>query len=531
MKKLFSLLLAVILILPMGACAEEGGENMAKYLYNDVEAPDINEVWDRKTYPYATMLIVDTNAIIDTNGADWAESVIFSTAPLYHEGKWGKPAVVAGDTAVCYESKTGVWQKLYTWNPSVDSTYAVFESQAFWTNYNHLDADGELVLAATPPILVDSKLSVSVKTAAEGKMLYGSKELPPLPEMTEEQKAQYPYVFLWYHTILGIYKAYALSDVSYVVDDGAWCIDLSAKHLRMKWYPGSDSNQPDADWSGWSENTDEATAIWDTTIYVGTVDWANFDVMNEDGTVRLHASEPSIYGARFVCTGLTSTEKVYQVKAWCYPAGMDYWTAPATWESVLFAGTYYSVFAPFTDLLPGTEYEVYAVIYANDVATEHNAATTFTTVASEEETVQAIVLCNDVTSSGFTARLFVEGLDSGTEYTAEFAVYRNDASGVIYKDVTFTGEEGFKVYSCAFDGLLPNTTYVVAVDLYPTDTGVIVAHCEREVTTLEGVPVVVDSFPLGFASGLCGLPITEDNADYNTWAQGHIVGAAMRKAL
>ena len=40
-----------------------------------------------------------------------------------------------------------------------------------------------------------------------------------------------------------------------------------------------------------------------------------------------------------------------------------------------------------------------------------------------------------------------------------------------------------------------------------------------------------DSFLLGFASGLGCTAATKDGAEYNSWAQGYIVGSALRKAL
>jgi len=520
MKKLFSLLLAVILILPMGACsAEKGGESMANYLYNGVELPELPEMTAEQKKQYLYLFIRKVNdrywviALSDVNYVDgyfgWSVS---------HNSKFLMVAFVPGSTDWVSDSWTE--READYWSPESDSTWVVHVE---WANFDVLNEDGTVYLHASNPILADSKLSVSVAQM----MSYNGTELPDINGVWD--KETYPYAL--------IAKGGTESRRLYLSTVPLY----TTGYGRVNATEGGSATQYIASytlyWLKMAEQIGSFSAGELLATNVTSFEWANYVVLNKDGSVHLAASEQPVVvetavQAVFACSDLLSTDNVYQVKAWCYPKGMDYWTAPATWESYLFAGPIQTMTATFTGLLPGTEYEVYACIYANGEATEHNAHTTFTTDASEEETPQAVVQYNDLTATSFTAWLFVQGLTSGTEYTAEFALYRRDASGVVYKDVTFTGEDGFKAYSCEFTDLLPNTTYVVAVDLYPTDSGEVVAHREREVTTLEGVPVVVrDSFPLGFASGLCGVPITESNADYNTWAQGHIVGAAMRKAL
>jgi len=394
----------------------------------------------------------------------------------------------------------------FTGTPSINTTYYLHKSNA----------------------IVGSKLSVSVAQMMDYDDATG------LPELPDRNKEIHPYALI---------HSTSLNSTRHLIFSG--CQIRQDVTVLEEVTPNN--------WVHYI--ADEGDESWifiessDTTAYtsgLAGIWWANYDVyhVSNDALYRA-ASEPVVIGncvtentatINFTCKDLLSTDAVYHIKAWCYPKGMDYWTAPATWESDLFAGPTHSESVTFTGLLPGVEYEVYAVIYGTDGATEHNAVTTFTTVASEEETPQAVVQYNELTATSFTAWLFTQGLEAGTDYTAEFSVRPKDTSidttPVIYKDVYFTGEDGFKAHSCEFTGLLPNTTYTVNVDLYPSDGSASIIACDCEVTTLEGVPVVVrDAFPLGFASGLCGLPITEADADYNTWAQGHIVGAAMRKAL
>lgn len=100
----------------------------------------------------------------------------------------------------------------------------------------------------------------------------------------------------------------------------------------------------------------------------------------------------------------------------------------------------------------------------------------------DEEKVEGTVFCNSITDTSAMAWLTIKGLDSNTEYTAEFAVYRNDATGVLEEVLTFTGSDNIQY--CEFTGLLPETDYVLAVNVYPTH-GESVYFGECEFTTLE----------------------------------------------
>lgn len=526
MKKL-AILLAFLLLLPMGACSQEGGGTMANYLYNGVELPDINEVWDKETYPYAAIQV----------SAFSGYRLILLDSPVYrgvdNDGSLGcfAPANTSREVYSQRYNPDAMWD-FYSDNSNSDKTEPSRMGTIFWTSHDILNEDGTVYLEASIPILADSKLSVSVKTAAEGKMFYNDRELQPLPEMTEEQKEQYPYL----HSA-GDSWIFALSDVNYTIASdyitapATWSLSRNPKCLIVAYDTTSGRWTTDY-WMEVENGYGPDRTFVGTKTTVSIVKWANFDVLNEDGTVFLHASEPSAYGADFTCSDLLSTETVYQVKAWCYPKGMDYWTAPVTWESGLFAGTEQTVSATFPNLLPGTEYEVYACIYADGKATEHNAHTTFTTAASEEETPQAVVLCNQVTENSFTAWLLATGLDSSKEYTAVFEAFENDVTSTGHKTLTFS--DSVASQSCAFTGLKPNTDYVVYVDLYLTDGGERVFTGECAVTTLEGEIVSGydrDSFLLGFASGLGCTAATKDGAEYNSWTQGYIVGSALRKAL
>ena len=515
MKKLFSLLLAVILILPMGACAE-GGENMANYLYSGVELPELPE-WDKTKYPYAIIRYIEAS-----NGK--GDRYLFYALPyVNYKDRYGWEISISNSdlyaSCLYYPDEDVTWGNLSEteWNYT-----PCMVSDIIWTNFDVLNEDGSIYLEASIPILADSKLAVSVAQM----MSYNGTELAEVPEWDKET---YPYALITrddffygesqYNLRLSTMPLSVLGTSRIVrlgaAEDGSVILDAGGVA------PGV--------WGGeLQEESFEAGGEVGTT---SALVWANFDVL-KDGTLYLKASEPTAIEtavvAFFSCKDLISTDKVYRIKAWCYPKGMDFWTAPVTWESDLFAGPSHSESVTFTGLLSDTEYEVYACIYANGTATEHNAHTTFTTAASEEETLEAVVMCNQVTENSFVAWLLAIGLDSSKEYTAVFEALENDETSAGSK--TFTFSRSSVSQSCAFTGLKPNTDYVVYVDLYTEDRLVFSGECE--VTTLEGeISYDRDSFLLGFASGLGCTAATKDGAEYNSWAQGYLAGCALRRAL
>lgn len=132
---------------------------MANYLYNGVEAPDINAVWvDKATYPHAYMA---------TNHADYyflflstvSVNVITSGGGFYAYGK-------ANGSCICYSSNVGK-----EWERKEDEDATIVEGEEsmhvsmmlVWSNtdvyHRKLDGsgdDGALYIAASDPVPVDS---------------------------------------------------------------------------------------------------------------------------------------------------------------------------------------------------------------------------------------------------------------------------------------------------------------------------------------------------------------------------------------
>jgi hypothetical protein len=102
---------------------------------------------------------------------------------------------------------------------------------------------------------------------------------------------------------------------------------------------------------------------------------------------------------------------------------------------------------------------------------------------------EAIMGWRATSGTGYVSGTFI-GLEPLTDYTATFEVYYNGKPTGVTASVSFTSGEG------------------IAVNGYDRD-----------------------SFLLGFASGLGCTAATKDGAEYNSWAQGYIVGSELRKAL
>lgn len=244
------------------------------------------------------------------------------------------------------------------------------------------------------------------------------------------------------------------------------------------------------------------------------------------------ASETTI---TFTCSNLNETDSVYKIAAWCYPKGTSYLDAPYAYTSVLFAGVEHSEKWILRELTPGVEYDLYASILVDDVATDHNALVTFTTDGMPELDFSNATLTAESVSVEYT-EVSVKLAYSGLPYDA-------DGKSVTFRIVGETDEgdeasvrkitSGSGTVRGYFDDLEPLTDYTATFEIYYNGepTGV---TAEVEFTTGEELPVGGydrDSFLLGFASGLGATAATKDGAEYNSWTWGYIVGSELRKVL
>ena len=541
MKKLFSLLLAVILILPMGACAE-GGETMANYLtFSSPEPFTIStaSTWSGDTDPkwsgtmeYSTDTVnwtewESTETVLSSSLHGWAHRIYIrgvgnSTIAIDYATRWrliGKNIRCIGNIANIMDyQKVANGENIETAGNFMDlfnGNSSLIEAPVLpFTTMNSFVYGYEVMFKGCPNLTRAPALPITGTRGTFYQMFQNDTRLVAIPKLYFEPDCSISCTQMF-----------------------SGCTSLKLSETQSEEYP-TPYHIPESksSYTNMFEGTGgpfTGTPVAGTTYYLHK---SNSIVVPSKLSVGMEDVTENAATVTFACSDLLYMDNVYRIKAWCFPGGTDYGTAPVTWESNLFAGPSHSESVTFTGLLPDVAYEVYAVIYGADGATEHNATAMFTTAASEEETPQAEVQYNDLTATSFTAYLFTQGLKDGKEYTAEFSLrpkeFNSEIPGVIYKDVTFTGTAALSVHSCEFTDLLPNTTYTVNVDLYPSDGSEGIIACDCEVTTLEGeIGYDRDSFLLGFASGLGCTAATKDGAEYNTWAQGYIAGCALRRAL
>lgn len=519
---------------------------MANYLYNGVELPDINAVWtDKETYPYAIIgnvepglegyyalgLYTTTGVYNSGNGQVEASSSCSYLAYIYGSGEYGE-----------YDSWTLVDQ-----SDSAQAGSSLSYEPVTWSNHDILNADGSVYLAASTPVPVGgSKLTIST---GGGGVSYNGVELPGINEVwTDELKAKYPYAciqrFDYTELGVGIVFALAATKTPFVYDTltGHWVYGQSSQQDYL------DCTLLDGVWYA-----EESTTGDDVYISVRSEHfvWTNTDLVDDTGTVIHAASNPVSGGVtdttatvNFSCSDLTHTDAVYKIMAWVYKKtdGLDT-TKPATFTSNLFAGTTHSEAHTFTGLAPNTEYECYAVIAANDVATEHNAVVTFTTLEGEAvdfSDAALEVVYSEITSNQAYIEVNFSGIPQGDDLYTYVDCSLDDGTTVrdnpqLINNPLTGAESG--VMEATFYDLEPATEYTATFKIVYrlfgdsgdyTDTSI---STTATFTTDKEGGFDRDSFLLGMASGLGCTAVTQADADADSWAQGYIVGTELRKAV
>ena len=129
--------------------------------------------------------------------------------------------------------------------------------------------------------------------------LYNGVRLPDIYTVyTPEVQTEKPHVFIveYEMTIFGNHyrqaTLYAIPKVEHSkADNGNWCVSTANGCKAWKIHVSLTGDASANDYVG-----KEWEAIEDTSSFFGIVtseiDWANFDVLNEDGTLCLAASEP-----------------------------------------------------------------------------------------------------------------------------------------------------------------------------------------------------------------------------------------------
>lgn len=127
--------------------------------------------------------------------------------------------------------------------------------------------------------------------------LYNGMEMPPLPEWDKEA---YPYAFLWYDKGWLLTKAhlYLLSEIVYkTLTESADGYTGGYPYVLVTRELHASSTLSSGVWSAWTDfaeypNYETGVLSLFNAGYADEKKWANFDILNEDGTVAVAASYP-----------------------------------------------------------------------------------------------------------------------------------------------------------------------------------------------------------------------------------------------
>ena len=317
---------------------------MANYLYNNIELPQI----PASTSPVAVISSVLESASSMFGGASYI--VTFGASILWNGGK----CYVSNISGVYrYDGSAWVWHygsgTTYT-QDIIASGYF----DAVWTNTNIPTADGvNVYLAATEPVpvggdsgggsggeeeetpetpeytiddvikarregfitglltglsikgVLNKKTITEPSTAlyylygtpsesgnvaiadGEGYVRYEGEVLPKLPE------SDLPYMLMWHLKAnvggakLNFCRLYALPSLEYYkADNGNWCVRLPIGGLTCQIIAHGKDDFSASEWEEFEELTTAGGFV------VSDIMWANFNVLNEEGTIALPATAP-----------------------------------------------------------------------------------------------------------------------------------------------------------------------------------------------------------------------------------------------
>lgn len=234
------------------------------YLYNGVRLPALPE-FDG----YAHMVV---HKIGDTFYMRAYENKPTTTLykPIFYpaydrlvaDGEW--------HSAHMEESEAGDYWFTHS-EPSDDSKGAVLAiAEIVWANFDVLNSDGTLYLAASDPIPIYNE---------PVNYLYNGVKLPKLPEWDREV---YPYAYITVGAVTKKYSLILFSEIEYGANsNGYYSLNIPAG-------AGMTCSRSSDQWEEPTLLTESKTITIPNSAWI----WANFDVLNSDETVYLSASEP-----------------------------------------------------------------------------------------------------------------------------------------------------------------------------------------------------------------------------------------------
>lgn len=223
--------------------------------YDGVVAP-VSPDYDTTANPYVVIRGYDTGTYVLT--AD------------------DEPFIIAVDGAVGtlfpnvkYDLTDGAWQ---------ERSIGTLGGAPVWSNHDmyYVDSEAAGELAGTLGHAKSNPIPVSGIVAYS----YNGTVLPALPD----EGYKYAFIYPKYSYGIHTYHLYLFSEIKYGSDgNGKWCVGKEGSSVSYFYTVETPEN-------GWAHR-----GYWETSALICNVDnlmWANFDVLNEEGTVYLPANSP-----------------------------------------------------------------------------------------------------------------------------------------------------------------------------------------------------------------------------------------------
>lgn len=212
-----------------------------------------------------------------------------------------------------------------------------------------------------------------------------------LPDLPDVDTSTYPYYFIRADS-----SSSQQYDLFYVQDEpkyfsmGQYIRGVTGLRYRIRYSDAATATE----WSAYGSLTNRNIGVASEWPII----WANIDIYdNSTGELYLAgeyekadadasltiATDGEVTGTtatiNFSCTGLSSSEAVYQVCLYVYKQGGTHTEATNVCQTSLFAGPSFSGSCTFTGLVPETAYEIYGVICRDGAETEACFSAAFTT--------------------------------------------------------------------------------------------------------------------------------------------------------
>lgn len=268
-----------------------GREAKKNTIYNGVELPDIDTVWDKETYPYATLDLFETTGIL-----------VLTSSPLYlgdgdklYTSDDGLCKIFMGtnnqEEADAFSLPCGEWSVTEEVEVSKNSEMGSYIEDT-WFSYNILNADGSVAKATTE---LSYEYTETPTHTIDG-VGYVGVVLPNID--TAWDKETYPYAHVLKSSLLpdGIDSFICMSSSCYAVyANNAYFLYYTESgngkglYLVNKQEVADEYGMPFGEWfeqGAESFEKDDSNGL--SSYYV----WTSHDIFTTDGTLCLKATEP-----------------------------------------------------------------------------------------------------------------------------------------------------------------------------------------------------------------------------------------------